>query len=56
MVIKKYLVMAYSNLIVAERMILNPIEGDIRKVCPDDYRDTVSEYLAENFISYKEEQ
>lgn len=55
MEIKKYLVMAYANLIVAERIILNPIEGDTRKVCPDEYREAVSKYLCENFICYKEQ-
>lgn len=44
--LKQYLVIAYAYLVKTGKWILEPIEGDTRKVVPEEYRLAVAEYLA----------
>lgn len=44
--LKQYLIVAYAYLVKTGKWILEPIEGDIRKVVPEEYRVAVAEYLA----------
>lgn len=44
--LKQYLIVAYAYLVKTGKWILEPIEGDTRRVVPEEYRLAVAEYLA----------
>lgn len=44
--LKQYLVVAYAYLVKTGKWILEPVEGDNRRVVPEEYRLSVAEYLA----------
>lgn len=43
---KQYLIIAYAYLVKVGKWTLEPIEGDTRRVVPEEYRSAVAEYLA----------
>lgn len=43
--LKQYLIIAYAYLVKVGKWILEPIEGDTRKVVPEEYREAVAEHL-----------
>ena len=46
-IIKEYMVPVYASLVSGGSWILEPIEGDNRKVVPEVYRVYIAQYLAE---------
>lgn len=44
--LKQYLIVAYAYLVKTGKWILDSVEGDTRKVVPEEYRLAVAEYLA----------
>ena len=47
MIIKEYMIPVYGLLVAGGSWNLEPIEGDSKKVVPEEYRTLVAEYLAE---------
>lgn len=43
--LKQYLVVSYGYLVKIARWDLEPVEGSVKKVVPEDYRVAVAEYL-----------
>lgn len=43
--LRQYLIVAYAYLVKTGIFILEPVEGDTRRVVPEEYREAVAEYL-----------
>lgn len=44
--LKQYLIVSYAYLVRVGKWILEPVEGDTRRVVPEDCRLAVAEYIA----------
>jgi hypothetical protein len=45
--LKQYLIISYGYLVKVGKWLLEPVEDDIRKVVPEEYRIAVAEYLVQ---------